>query len=90
MTEKKSNIVHTFHIGEGEAIMIHGLVASHMATLKNWIVSKVERMDWDGSATLVKELREYEKLYACFNMEAKRQIAETKGDKMTHEHFTMP
>lgn len=66
---------HTFMMTERKAELVHKVVGSHMQALKNWACGAVESGDIEYAQKLVAELREYESLYAAFNMTAKREIA---------------
>lgn len=68
-----------YNMSERQAQLIHAQVASHMQALQNWTVSAVERGEWDRAKGLVEEYREYERLYAAFNVDAKRQTADYTG-----------
>jgi hypothetical protein len=72
----------TFDMSENQANMIFKQVSSHIAALKNWTASAVERGDFVRAQSLVAECREYERLYAAFNIEAKREYAEHSGKKL--------
>lgn len=78
--------MHTFQMTEAKAVLVHNVVSSHMAALKNWTASKVERGDLDGAQKLVAELREYEALFAAFNMPAKHDIANATGKPLETAH----
>lgn len=77
---------HTFIMSEKQAKLVHQVVASHMAALKNWIVSAVERGDLAKAQILAQELREFGNLFAAFNMDAKYQIAEITGNPVEIAH----
>lgn len=64
-----------YNMSQRQAELIFAQVASHIGALKNWTASAVERGELERAQTLVGELREYEKLYAAFNIEAKFFIA---------------
>jgi hypothetical protein len=78
--------MHSFHMTEDQAMMIHAQVGSHMSALKNWIASAVEQGDLERAQHLVTDLRAYEKLYSAFNMPAKHDIAKHSGKPLETEH----
>lgn len=78
---------HTFTMTERQAELVHSVIASHTQALKNWTASAVERRDMGRAVELVKELREYEALFAAFNMQAKRDIAEGRGVPIEQNHI---
>lgn len=77
---------HTFHMSEAQAELVHRVVDSHTQALKNWIVSAVESDQPGRAKNLVAELRQYQALYAAFNMRSKRETAEYSGRAMETEH----
>ncbi len=64
-----------FQMSEKQARNLHTVVDSHCQSLKNWTASRVEAGDLEGAKKLVEELREYQALFAAFNMDAKHDIA---------------
>lgn len=65
-----------FIMSDKQATNVHKLVASHIAALKNYIASAVEDGKLERAKRHVAELREYEALFAAFNITAKYEIAE--------------
>ena len=68
-----------FIMSDTQATNVHKLVASHIAALKNYIASAVEEDKLDRAKKYTAELREYEALFAAFNIPAKYEIAEFTG-----------
>lgn len=83
---KTATTLHTFTMSEGKARLVHQVVDSHMQALKNWMASAVEAGDLERAQKLIAELREYEALYAAFNMTAKLEIAEHTGKPVATMH----
>lgn len=83
---KPEQTLHTFTMAEATATLVHKLVDSHMHALKNWTASAVERGELERAQELVKELRQHEKLFAAFNMPAKREIAAHTGKPLVTQH----
>lgn len=75
-----------FTMSDQQACNVHKVVASHISALKNWIASRVESGDTDGAKKLVGELREYEALFAAFNVSAKYDVAEWTGKPVERVH----
>lgn len=75
-------MTNTFHytMSEADAQNIHVVVRSHCEALKNHIASNVESGNNDRALKLVKELRDYQRLFAAFNIEAKKEIAQATGN----------
>ena len=63
-----------YELNEHQAELVHTLISTHCATLKNWTATAVENNDLTLAQKLVKELREYERLFALTNVEAHRFI----------------
>jgi hypothetical protein len=66
----------TFVMPDKQANNVHKVVASHIAALKNYIASAAEDGKLERAKRYVAELREYEALFAAFNVTAKYEIAE--------------
>jgi len=64
----------TYQLTEVEAQMAFEQVSSHCQALKNWLVSAVERHDFEDAMVLATKLRQHEKLYAKLNVEAHKII----------------
>lgn len=78
---------HKFEMTFDQAVLVHKIIDERTQALKNWIASAIE-CDQPGRAkTLVAELREYEKLYAAFNLRAKQETSQYTGKPMKTEHF---
>lgn len=77
-----------FTMSEAQARNVHKVVSSHMQALKNWTAGRVESGDLEGAQKLVEELREYEALFAAFNMDAKHDIAKF-SDKPLQTEITV-
>lgn len=77
---------HTFTMNEHKATLVFNVVKSHIAALKNWTASAVETGDIEKAQGLVNDLREYEKLFAAFNIHAKHEIAEYTGKPVKTDH----
>jgi len=60
---------------EKYAELIHETISDRISTYKNWIASAVEDQDFDRAQKLTKTLREYQAIYAAFNMQAKNDYA---------------
>jgi hypothetical protein len=77
---------HTFVMTEEKAELVFKMADSQQQSYKNWIASAVERGEFDYAKKLVGELRQHQRIYAAFNMDAKRTIAGcTKKDiETTH------
>lgn len=69
----------TFTMSEAQARNLHKVVDSHCQSLKNWIASRVEDGDLERAQELTRELRQYQALYAAFNMDAKHEIAKGRN-----------
>jgi hypothetical protein len=63
-----------YELTEAQATLVHTVVSSHCQALKNWMASAVEEGDTDRARRLVKELRQYEELFAKTNVEAHKFI----------------
>lgn len=68
----------TFNMSEAQARNVHKVISSHCQALKNWTASAVEDGKLEYAQKLVKELREYQALFAAFNMDAKHEIAKAR------------
>ena len=79
--------LHSFRMTEAKAALVHKLVDEHCQALKNWIASAVEQGELVRAGNLVRELREYQELYAAFNMPAKHEIARHSDKPLVYEHF---
>lgn len=77
---------HTFDMSEAHAVLIHGLVKSQMAALQNWICSAVNSNNIERARELVGQYNEAKELYAPFNVEAKRDIADLTGKVIGTTH----
>jgi hypothetical protein len=78
--------MHTFRMTESKAELVHAVVSSHMEALKNWIVGAVESGNLPYAQELATQLRDYQTLYAAFNIDAKYTIAEHSPHGLTIEH----
>lgn len=78
--------VHNFKLTVAEAEIIHDLVKDRIAAQHNWIATAVENGNTDKATAMVKELRDYQMLFATFNMKSKRDTAEFTGKPMPTEH----
>ena len=78
--------MHTFKMTEAQAELLFKVVKDQTSALKNWACSATESGKIEYAQELIKELREYEALYALFNMPAKRDIAKHTGKAMETEH----
>ena len=74
-----------FTMSEKQARNVHSVVNSHCQALKNWIVTAVENDQHDRAKELTRELRQYQALYAAFNMTAKHEIAQHSGKTLQTE-----
>ncbi len=77
---------HTFTMTERKAELVHKIVDNHMQSLKNWACGAVESGDLEYAQKLVSELREYERLYAAFNMVSKREVAAWTNKALVVDH----
>lgn len=78
--------IHRFAMTEAAAERVFAMTKSHIAALHNWTASAVERGETARAQELVRELREHEKLYAAFNMEAKHDIARLTDKALVTQH----
>lgn len=78
--------MHTFVMTLEQANMIHQLAASQIAAIKNWMVTAVERGDLERAQKLAVELRQYQSIFAAFNMSACEEIAKLSGTAMEQYH----
>lgn len=69
----------TFEMNEAQAHRVFSTVKDRTAALKNWIVSNVESGNFEKAQELATELRQYQKLYAAFNIESKKATSEQLG-----------
>jgi hypothetical protein len=76
---KDPNRLHVFKMNEDRAMLVHRVIADHTQAMKNWIASAVEHDDFERAKALAAELREYQALFAAFNMEGKHSVAEASG-----------
>jgi len=76
---KLSGFDFQFTMSEEQARNVHKVVDSHSQALKNWIASAVESEDYERAHRMVDELRQYQALYAAFNLTARFEIAEATG-----------
>jgi hypothetical protein len=81
--------MHTFKLTFDQAVLVPQVVDSHMQALKNWTASAVENGNLERAQRLVKELREYERLYAAFNVKSKQETARHLGKPMSVEHSAL-
>lgn len=79
--------MHTFKMSFDQAVLIHQVVDSHTQTLKNWIASAVESGDIERANHLVAELREYQTLFAAFNLKSRQETSRQLNRPMPTEHF---
>jgi hypothetical protein len=84
--ERDPERIHTFRMTEAKADLLHKIIDSHMGSLKNWIVGAVESGNLPYAQALAIELREYQTLYAAFNMQAKYDIAKHSIAGLIIEH----
>lgn len=75
----------TFKMSEKQARNVHEMAKGHCGSLKNWIVSAVESGDLPRAKTLAAELREFQALFAAFNIDAKHDIAKYTGKPIVTE-----
>lgn len=69
----------TFTMSEAQARNVHAVVHSQCQALKNWIVTAVENDQPERAKEYTRELRQYQALYAAFNMTAKHEISQHSG-----------
>lgn len=69
----------TFTMSEAQARNVHAVVHSQCQALKNWIVTAVENDQPERAKEYARELRQYQALYAAFNMTAKHEIAKGRN-----------
>lgn len=72
----------TFTMSDDQARNVHKVVSSYCESLKNWMASAVESEDYERSHRYVDELRQYQALYAAFNITAKYEIAEATSKEV--------
>lgn len=63
-----------YELSAAEAALAFKQVSSHCEALKNWATSAVEGGKFEYAEKLVKELREYQRLYAKLNVESHKMI----------------
>lgn len=80
---------HHFEMSEDQARNVHRVVASHIAALHNHIATGVETNDTGvlEPKKLVAELREFQALFAAFNMDSKHQYADASGKPIKTTHI---
>lgn len=77
---------HTFTMTEAKAELVHAVVSDRCQSIKNWMAGAVESGDLEYAQRLVKQLRDYETLFAAFNMPAKHQIADGSKKPLETNH----
>lgn len=57
----------TYRLNRDQSAKVHQQISSHCEALKNWMASAVEAGEQDRAKELVRELRQYQDLFAMFN-----------------------
>lgn len=82
--------MHTFTMTEHQARNIHQLASSHISAIKNWTLTRVEAGDLAGAQDLARQAREFQEIFAAFNMNAKHEIAAATGKELETAHTVRP
>lgn len=81
-----SDTLHTFEMTEAQAKLVFGLVSAEIGAIKNWMSNAIERGEVDRASKLVGDLRQYEALFAQFNIDVKHAIADAAGVELVTLH----
>lgn len=64
------NTARRYDLNRTDALTIHALLRSEIATHHNWIASAVERSEIERAQKLVKDMRNLQRIAAGLNVEA--------------------